>query len=80
MHAPCPPPSAAIRPPEQQETTLAGRRWLHQYVNGCRFTFVEQHVPKRLVGQTFIEVAQWLFATANFVLIGGWVLGLLLCP
>lgn len=27
--------SSTVRPPEGQQSTLAGRHWLRQYVNGC---------------------------------------------
>jgi hypothetical protein len=29
--------SAAVRPLEGQQRTLAGREWLRRYVNGCAF-------------------------------------------
>lgn len=33
--------SSAVSPPEAQQPTLAGRKWLRSYVNGCAFQFFE---------------------------------------
>ena len=59
-----------MSPPEAQASTLAGRKWLRSYVNGCAFQFWEVPVPQHLAGQRFIEVAAWLYWTSGYVLTG----------
>lgn len=56
----------------QQATTLAGRKWLRAYVNGCAHQMWEVGVPQHLAGQRFVEVAMWLYWTSGLVLAGGW--------
>lgn len=62
--------SSAVLPREAQDSTLAGRRWLRQYVNGTEFSFCTAAVQRHLAGQTFADVAEWLFRTAGFVICG----------
>lgn len=75
-HPPLPSPagnllrSSAVSPPEAQHATLAGRKWLRGYVNGCAFSLWEARVPAHLEGQPFLDVAVWLYWTSGFVLMG----------
>jgi hypothetical protein len=62
--------SADVRPPGARAPTLAGRRWLREYVNGCAYSIVEVPVLKHLEGRPFIEAAEWLYRAAGCVLLG----------
>jgi hypothetical protein len=62
--------TANLRPLEAQGTTLAGRRWMRQYVDGCRYQLCEVPLPPHLVGLRFADVAAWLYKEAGFVLMG----------
>ncbi|GAB4817363.1 hypothetical protein N2152v2_004409 [Parachlorella kessleri] len=62
--------SSNVSPPEAQQATLAGRKWLRAYVNGCAFQLWEVSVPPHLAGQRFSDVVAWLYFTSGFVLAG----------
>ncbi len=62
--------SAAVAPPSARGETLAGRRWLRQYVSGCEYALHEVPVLKHLAGRRFIDVAEWAARNAHAVLIG----------
>lgn len=62
--------SSSIRPLEASQPTLAGRRWMRAYVNGCSPQLVEAAAPLVLVGLPFQRVAQWLYWGSGFVLLG----------
>ncbi|EIE18822.1 hypothetical protein COCSUDRAFT_59753 [Coccomyxa subellipsoidea C-169] len=61
---------ASVLPPEAQPQTAAGRRWLRAYLNGCAFKVFDTVLPEHLAGLPFCELVEWLYRTANFVLIG----------
>jgi voltage-gated potassium channel Kch len=62
--------SSAVLPLEAQGPTLAGRRWMRQYVNGTAYSFVTAAVQRHLAGKEFADVAEWLYRTAGFVVAG----------
>ena len=62
--------SSAVLPLEAQGPTLAGRKWMRQYVNGTAFSFCNAAVQRHLSGRTLADVAEWLFRSHGFVVIG----------
>jgi len=62
--------SSAVLPLEAQESTLAGRRWMRQYVNGTAYSFCTAAVQRHFAGEEFSNVAEWLYRTAGFVVAG----------
>lgn len=62
--------SSAVLPLEAQGPTLAGRRWMRQYVNGTAYSFCTAAVQRHLAGKEFASVAEWLYRTAGFVVAG----------
>lgn len=62
--------SSAVKPLEAQEPTLAGRRWLRAYVNGCAHSLCRAPMQRHLAGQPFIDIAEWLFRSCGYVAIG----------
>lgn len=62
--------SSSVRPKEDREETLAGRRWLRQYVDGCEATLCRAPVQRHLVGFPLKYIAEWLFRTSGNAIIG----------
>lgn len=62
--------SSSVRPKEARQDTLADRRWLRQYVDGCEASLSRAPVQRHLVGIEFIHVAEWLYRTAGYAIIG----------
>lgn len=62
--------SSTVRPEEARQETLAGRRWLRQYVDGCEATLCKAPVQRHLVGLEFNRVAEWLFRRSGHAIIG----------
>ena len=62
--------SSTVRPEEARQGTLAGRRWLRQYVDGCEATLCKAPVQRHLVGLEFNRVAEWLYRRSGHAIIG----------
>ena len=62
--------SSTVRPEEARQETLAGRRWLRQYVDGCEATLCKAPVQRHLVGIEFNRVAEWLYRRSGHAIIG----------
>lgn len=62
--------SARISPKEAPRATAGGRRWLRAYLNGCTWRVLESTCGDSLSGINFLEAAEWVYRTSNFVLIG----------
>ena len=62
--------SSSVRPKDARQSTLAGRKWLRQYVDGCEATLSRAPVQRHLVDLEFNQVAEWLFRTHGYAIIG----------
>ena len=62
--------SSTVRPEEARQETLAGRRWLRQYVDGCEAKLCKAPVQRHLVGIEFNRVAEWLYRRSGHAIIG----------
>lgn len=62
--------SSTVRPEDARQDTLAGRKWLRQYVDGCEATLCRAPVQRHLVGIEFNLVAEWLYRTHGHAVIG----------
>ena len=62
--------SSDVLPKDAQDSTLAGRKWMRQYVNGTEYSFCTAAVQRHLAGISFADVAEWLFRSAGFVVAG----------
>jgi voltage-gated potassium channel Kch len=62
--------SSCVRPEEARQETLAGRRWLRQYVDGCEATLCKAPVQRHLVGLAFNDVVEWLYRRSRNAIIG----------
>ena len=57
-------------PREAQPRTAAGRRWLRAYLNGCAWKVLDAPLPPHLASTPFVHLAEWLYRTSGFLLIG----------
>ena len=62
--------SSNVKPPEARDETLAGRKWLRAYVDGCAFQLCEAPVLKHVAGALFIDISAWLYENTGFVTVG----------
>lgn len=62
--------STAVDAAKAARPTLAGKRWLRAYVNGCRYQFCEVTTPPALVGAAFRTIAARLHAGHGMTLLG----------
>lgn len=62
--------SSTVRPREARQETLAGRRWLRQYVDGCEATLCKAPVQRHLVGLEFNRIAEWMYRRSGHAIIG----------
>lgn len=62
--------SSTVCPEDARHDTLAGRKWLRQYVDGCEATLCRAPVQRHLVGIEFNKVAEWLYRTHGHAIIG----------
>ena len=62
--------SSTVLPEDARHETLAGRKWLRQYVDGCEATICRAPVQRHLVGIPFNRVAEWLYRTHGHAIIG----------
>jgi voltage-gated potassium channel Kch len=62
--------SSTVRPEDARDDTLAGRKWLRQYVDGCEAMLCRAPVQRHLIGIAFNKVAEWLYRTHGHAIIG----------
>ena len=62
--------SSAVRPLEAREPTLAGRRWLREYVDGCEYSLFTAPIQRHLIGKRFADVALSLFEREGLIMVG----------
>eukprot|EP00884_Botryococcus_braunii_P010005 jgi/Botrbrau1/19005/Bobra.0100s0039.1 len=53
-----------------RKRTLAGRRWMRAYVNGCAHKVFSANINVSLAGVPFAEAAEWMHRTSGCILIG----------
>ncbi|CAD7696797.1 unnamed protein product [Ostreobium quekettii] len=59
-----------VDPVKAQRETLAGRRWLRKYVNGCQYQTFETEVGRAMVGASFTEVMAFVYERTGIVVMG----------
>ena len=62
--------SSSVKPREARGEKMAGRKWLRQYVDGCEAILCRAPVQRHLVGEVFLNVAEWLYRTSGCAIIG----------
>lgn len=63
---------SAVSDARTRKRTLAGRRWMRAYVNGCAHKVFSAPINSSLSGVPFVEAAEWMHRTSGCVLIGAW--------